>query len=162
MLDWSGTPGLGIGFATTAFRSPRVGPLGALERGARETWNTAKNTVQGIGLLFRGVNLRNAVAGPIGIASLIGNATVSAFQVGFGVGVVTFFQLLSLLSVVLFLMNLLPIPAMDGGQIVLLVVEIIRRKPAKVSVVWRLQIIGFTLMLAILVLATLNDVLPKG
>jgi regulator of sigma E protease len=162
VLDWSGTSPTGEAFVLQAFRSPRLGPIQAVERSARETWSTAAETVKGIGLLFRGVNLRNAVAGPIGIASLIGNATISGFQRGIGAGVVTFFQLLSLLSVVLFLMNLLPIPAMDGGQIVLLVVEIIRRKPAKVSLVWRLQIIGFTLMLTILVLATLNDVWPKG
>ena len=69
------------------------------------------------------------------------------------------FRLLSFLSVVLFLMNLLPIPAMDGGQIVLLVIEIVRRKPVQASFAWRLQLIGFSLMIGLFLLVTLNDIL---
>ncbi len=161
VVDWSQTPNLGIAFALKEFRSPRLGLVGAVEKGAGETWQTAVDTVRGFGLLFRDINLRNAVAGPIGIASAIGTATISGFQRGIGPGVVTFFRILSLLSVVLFLMNLLPIPAMDGGQIVLLIVEIARRRPVKVSLVWRLQIIGFTLMLSLLVLVTLNDIMRQ-
>jgi regulator of sigma E protease len=60
---------------------------------------------------------------------------------------------------VLFLMNLLPIPAMDGGQIVLLVVEIVRRRPVQARIAWRLQLIGFSLMIGLFLLVTLNDIL---
>jgi regulator of sigma E protease len=115
--------------------------------------------VKGIGLLFQGVNLRNAVAGPLQIVDFIGRAATSGFQIGFGVGLVSFFRFLAFLSVVLFLMNYLPIPALDGGQIVLFVVEIIRGKPLRSQVIWRLQIIGFSVLIMLMLVITLNDVL---
>ena len=154
----SGT-NLGIKFVYNIYHSPAVGPIGAIKRGADETWRTITLTVKGIGLLFKGINIRNAVAGPLGIISAIGTVASSGFEVGVGFGLVNLFNFLSLLSVVLFLMNLLPIPAMDGGQIVLLLVEIVRGKPVKASLAWRLQVIGFTLMVSLFILVTLNDVL---
>ena len=159
--DAAGAADLGFDYVQALKRSPRLGVVGTLRQSVSETWETARDTVYGIGLLFRGINLRNAVAGPLGITTLIGSTTLTGFTYGLGAGLLSFFQLLSLLSVVLFLINLLPIPAMDGGQIVLLVVEIVRRKPARPALVWRLQIIGFTLMLSLFVLVTLNDILRQ-
>jgi len=78
---------------------------------------------------------------------------------GIGAGVVSFFRFLSFLSVVLFLMNLLPIPAMDGGQIILFVVEMIRGKAVRSRLIWRLQIIGFSLLIGLSLFVTFSDVL---
>jgi regulator of sigma E protease len=159
VYDEKGSPNLGIGFAFEIYRSPRLGLGGALKKSAEETWSTVTLTVKGIGLLFQGINVRNAVAGPLGITSAIGNTATSGFQMGVGAGLVSLFRLLSLLSVVLFLMNLLPIPAMDGGQIVLLLIEVLRGRPVRPSLTWRLQMIGFTLMISLFLLVTLNDIL---
>jgi regulator of sigma E protease len=150
---------IGVGYSHREYRSPGVGLIGAVSLGAVKTWDTARLTVKGIGLLFQGINVRNAVAGPLGITKFIGDVTVSGFQQGIGAGFRSFFDFLSLLSIALFLMNLLPIPAMDGGQIVLLVVEIIRRKSVRPSIAWRLQTIGFALMIGLFVLVLLNDTL---
>jgi regulator of sigma E protease len=122
----------------------------------------ASLTVKGIGLLFQGVNLRKAVAGPLRIIDYIGSAATNGLQVGFGVGVVSFFRFLSFLSVVLFLMNLLPIPAMDGGQIVLFIAEATRGKALPPRLIWRLQIIGFSLLLILLAVVTINDIPQLG
>ncbi|HVP19899.1 MAG TPA: site-2 protease family protein, partial [Spirochaetia bacterium] len=111
------------------------------------------------GLLFQGINLRNAVAGPLKITYYIGSAAASGFQAGFREGLVSTFRLLALLSVVLFLMNLLPIPAMDGGQILLFLIEIVRGKPVPANLFWRIQVIGFSILLALIVVVTLNDLL---
>jgi regulator of sigma E protease len=73
--------------------------------------------------------------------------------------VISFFRILAFLSVVLFLMNLVPIPAMDGGQIVLFVVEILRGKPVRSRLIWRLQIIGFSLLIGLTLFVTFSDVL---
>jgi regulator of sigma E protease len=159
VYDGKGSPNLGLGFAYQIFRSPRLGVGGAVKKSIEETWSTVTLTVKGFGLLFQGINLRNAVAGPLGITSAIGNTATSGLELGVGAGLVALFRLLSLLSVVLFLMNLLPIPAMDGGQIVLLVVEIIRGRAVRPALTWRLQLIGFTLMISLFVLVTLNDIL---
>jgi regulator of sigma E protease len=150
---------LGIGFATRQYHSPRLGLSGAFEHGMAETWNYVTLTVKGFGLLFQGVNLRNAVAGPLKITYYIGSAAASGFQAGLRVGLVSSFQLLAFLSVVLFLMNLLPIPAMDGGQIVLFLIEIIRGRAVPANLFWRIQVIGFSILLALIVVVTLNDIL---
>jgi regulator of sigma E protease len=151
----------GFDFAAIVYRSPRMGLEGALKKSVEETWSTVSLTVKGIGLLFQGVQLRKAVAGPLRIIDYIGTAATSGLQVGFGAGVVSFFRFLSFLSVVLFLMNLLPIPAMDGGQIVLFIVEVARGKALHARLIWRLQVIGFTLLLALFLVVTFNDILFK-
>jgi regulator of sigma E protease len=72
---------------------------------------------------------------------------------------VSFFRFLAFLSVVLFLMNLLPIPAMDGGQIVLFIVEIVRGKAVRSRLIWRLQVIGFSILIILSLMVTFSDVL---
>jgi regulator of sigma E protease len=159
MYDEKGSPNLGIGFASTVYRSPRLGLGGAVQKSAEESWSTVTLTVKGIGLLFQGIKLRNAVAGPLRITYYIGSAATSGFQVGIGAGVVAFFRFLAFLSVVLFLMNLLPIPAMDGGQIVLFIIEIARGRPVKTQLIWRLQLFGFSILILLSLLITFSDVL---
>jgi len=156
--DDKGAANLGLQFALTLFKSPRLGPLGAMAKSVDETWSTVTLTVKGIGLLFKGVKLRNAVAGPLGITYAIGSAATSGFAVGVGEGFVQFFRLLAFLSVVLFLMNLLPIPAMDGGQIILFLVEAGRGRAVNARLIWRLQIIGFSLLVLVFVFSSINDV----
>ena len=162
MYDQQGLPKTGLGFASLVFRSPHFGLSGALGKSVEETWSTVTLTVKGIGLLFQGVNLRKAVAGPLRIIDYIGSAATSGLEIGFGTGVVAFFRFLSFLSVVLFLMNLLPIPAMDGGQIVLFIVEATRGKALPPRLIWRLQIIGFSLLLILLAVVTINDIPQLG
>jgi regulator of sigma E protease len=159
MYDEKGAPRLGLGFASLVFRSPHLGLGGALGKSAEETWSTVTLTVKGIGLLFQGIKLRNAVAGPLRITYYIGSAATSGFQLGFGAGVVSFFRFLAFLSVVLFLMNLLPIPAMDGGQIVLFIVEIARGRAVRSRLIWRIQLIGFSILIILSLMVTLSDVL---
>jgi regulator of sigma E protease len=159
MYDEKGSPNLGLGFATNVYRSPRLGLGSAVAKSAEETWSTVVLTVRGIGLLFQGIKVRNAVAGPLRITYYIGAAATSGFQLGFAVGVVSFFRFLAFLSVVLFLMNLLPIPAMDGGQIIMFIVEIIRGKPVRSRMIWRVQLIGFSLLIILALFVTFSDVL---
>jgi regulator of sigma E protease len=157
--DEKGSPNLGLGFASLVYRSPHMGPFAAMAKSGEETWNTVVLTVRGIGLLFKGIKVRNAVAGPLRITYYIGSAATSGFQLGIGAGIVSFFRFLAFLSVVLFLMNLIPLPAMDGGQIVLFIVEIIRGKPVRSRLVWSTQIIGFSLLIILSLFVTFSDVL---
>ncbi len=162
VLEYAGgQPNLGLQFEDNEYRSPRLGPAAALGRAARETWQTVVLTVRGIGLLFSGVKLREVVAGPIGIIDLIGTTAASGFARGFGTGVVATFELLAFLSVTLFLMNLLPLPALDGGQIVVFLVEVIRRRAVRPRLVWRVQMIGFSFLVVLLLVLTFNDILMR-
>jgi regulator of sigma E protease len=157
--DDKGNANLGIGFAFLTYRTPRMGPIGAMGKSVSETWSTVTQTVKGIGLLFQGIKLRNAVAGPLRITYYIGTAATSGFTISIGAGIVYYVRLLALLSVVLFLMNLLPIPAMDGGQIILFIVEMIRGKPVRSRAIWQIQLIGFSLLIMLTLFVTFSDVL---
>ena len=72
---------------------------------------------------------------------------------------VSFFRFLCFLSVVLFVMNLLPIPAVDGGQIVVFLMEVVRRRPVKPRTVYRIQVVGFSMIVSLLVVFTFSDIL---
>lgn len=150
---------LGVEYAQNEYPSPRLGLPGAAVRGLAQTGETVALVVKSIGLLFRGISVRNAVAGPLQITRTIGRATTEGFTVGVGAGLNGFFGMLSLLSVSLFLMNLLPIPAMDGGQIVLFLVEAARRRPVDTKLYVRLQLIGFSILIILFVFITVNDIM---
>ncbi len=150
---------LGLTFRVFVFRSPEVGASGALVKGLEETWSTLIITLKGIRLLFRGINLRNAVAGPLRITYYVGSVARSGFSLGFSQGMISFFRFLCLLSVVLFVMNLLPIPAVDGGQIIIFLLEIIRGKPVPPRIVASIQVIGFSLLIGLVIIFTFSDIL---
>jgi regulator of sigma E protease len=154
-----GTAQLGFEFQLGTYPSPHVGFFGAVARGAEETWQTLVLSVKGIGLLFRGINLRNAVVGPLRIVYYAGSVATQGLSLGIGQAAVNYFRFLSLVSVVLFMVNLLPIPALDGGQILVFLVEIIRRRPVNREVIARIQTIGFSVIILLAVVVTFNDLL---
>ncbi len=154
-----GVPQPGLTFRTEVFRSPRLGLPGAVARGAEETWRTLVLSIKGIGLLFQGVNLRNAVVGPLRITYYVGSVATAGFALGFSEGLVNYFRFLCLLSVVLFMMNLLPIPALDGGQVVVYLAEVVRRKPVSAKTIYRIQMIGFSFLFVLAVVITFSDIL---
>lgn len=157
-LNKQGYPEIGITFATQTFRSPKIGPLRAIGKGAAETASTMELTVKSIGLLFKGVNVRESLSGPIRITYYVGEVASQSFRTGIGAGFSNMFRFLSLLSVAIFFMNLLPIPALDGGMVTLFLIEMIRGKSLRPKVVYRYQSIGITLILALFLFATFNDV----
>ncbi len=148
----------GFGFQVPQSRSPRLSPPAALGRGVDETWRTIQLTVGGFGHLFRG-NTRNAVAGPLRITYYVGRAATDGFERSVGVGLVRFFRLLCLISIVLFMMNLLPLPALDGGHVALYVTELVRGRPLRPAVVYRIQTLGMSLLLVLALTVTFSDIL---
>jgi len=149
---------LGCTFAVGVYPSQRVGPLGALRKGAEESWEILTVTLKGFGLLFQGINLRKAVAGPLRIIYTVGSAATSGFSFGVAYGLVYYFRLLCWLSIVLFIINLLPIPGLDGGQILIFLLEVLRRKPLDPKVISRIQMIGFSFIVLLAVVVTFNDI----
>ena len=67
--------------------------------------------------------------------------------------------MLALISLSLGVTNLLPIPALDGGKILILIIEIIRRKQMKVETEAKIQMIGFSILLALSLIVTYNDII---
>jgi regulator of sigma E protease len=157
----SGTaqPDPGIRFKGLSVRTPRLNPAQAVAKGTQETFRTLALTVKGIGLLFRGVNITDAVAGPVRITYLVGEAATQGFATSVSAGFTSFFNFLALLSVVLFFMNLLPIPLLDGGQIVLSGIEGITHRPLKPRYVHRYQLVGVVIVFLLIFFAFFNDIL---
>lgn len=154
-----GMPYIGVIYETMEVRSPDFGPVGALGEGLRQSFQTLALTVRGIALLFSGVDLNQALMGPARITYLVGEVAAEGFRSGLGTGLFSFFNFLSLISITLFFMNLLPIPALDGGQIVLTVFEIVSRRPLHPRLVYRYQVVGNVIILGLLFFAVFNDIL---
>jgi regulator of sigma E protease len=157
-------PTIGLTFAINTYRSPRLGPIRAVGKGVAEAGSIMALTIKSIGLLFRGVSVRESLTGPVRINYYVGEIASQSFKSGLGSGFSNMFRFLSLLSVAVFFMNLLPIPALDGGLIILFIIEMIQGRSLRPKVVYRYQIIGITIILGIFIFATLNDVffLAKG
>lgn len=115
-------------------------------------------TVKSIGMLFRGQVKANELAGPVGIVDAIGQTYEESKEDGFYYVWLNMVNFCILLTANLGVMNLLPIPALDGGRLVFLLLEVIRRKkipPEKEGVV---HLIGMMFLLALMVFVMFNDI----
>lgn len=109
------------------------------------TWMTHKAMFY----LFTGRLSLDAISGPVGIISMTGDAAK--------LGLPYLLQLMATLSVSLAVLNLMPIPALDGGHLVFLILEGIRRKPVSLKVQERVTQVGFSLLLLLMVFLIYND-----
>jgi len=162
ILNWTagGESDLGIGFQGVDHRVEAARTVAAaFAAGLSETWDTFTTTLTGLGTLFRGVDIFAALSGPARIISYAGESVAAGFEQRATGGLAMPLNFLGFLSVALFIMNLLPIPALDGGQIVMHGVEIVRRKPLKPVTIYRYQLVGVLFILGIFVLATVGDLL---
>lgn len=154
-----GSTDLGVLWSRITLEIKATGPVDALARGWSETVKTIGATFRGIGSLFMGVNVLRAVSGPARITWMVGQIAADGFSAGLASGITVSFNFLAVLSIGLFAMNLLPIPILDGGWIVLFIIEAVRRKAAKVKTVLRYQTIGLVAIAALFLMTTVGDIL---
>lgn len=162
VLSWSAQGGsnLGLTFKTaTHYVRAATTVGGAITAGAAETLSTFLATLKGLGSLFQGVNILKALSGPARITYMVGQSATEGIQRSASGGLALPLNFLAFLSIGLFIMNLLPIPALDGGQIAMFIVEGIRKRGLRPISIYRYQFIGATFILAIFVLATVGDLL---
>jgi regulator of sigma E protease len=135
---------LGISFGTNRTL------IQAVSKGVFETYNLSIKTLQFIGKMLTGNMGTENLSGPIGIAQMAGNTA----QAGF----LPFMYLMALLSISLAVLNLLPIPVLDGGQLTLLGIEAVRGKPLPEKVENFIYTGGGVMVLALMIFAIFNDV----
>ena len=124
---------------------------GSIVSGFNQTWKMSAMTVQGFAKIFTGKeDFRKSVGGPIKIAKI---ASQSAEQ-----GPVSFLYFLAMLSVSLAIINILPVPALDGGQFVLNAFEGLIRREIPFEIKMRIQQIGMALLLALFAYILINDI----
>ena len=154
-----GTSDLGIAWKAVRYHTPRLSPPAALAKGTTETWKTFTISVKSLSLLFRGVDLTKAVSGPIRITYMVGDAATEGFSQGFGAGISSMASFLSLISSALCIMNLLPLPVLDGGMILLFLIEWLRRKPLHPRFISAFQTVGVVLIGGLMIFAVFGDIL---
>ena len=117
--------------------------------GAIGTWEFISMLFESIKVLFTGGISADQMVGIVGISEVV--ATTA--------GVVNYIYLLAVISISLGITNLLPIPALDGGKILILLIEVIRRKPIKPETEATIQLLGFSILLALTIFVTYNDII---
>ena len=145
-LDTQGNPirllGIQFGLKRSFFSS--------IMKGTSETYNLSIKTIQFIGKMLSGNMGTDNLSGPIGIAKMAGETA----QAGF----LPFMYLMALLSISLGVLNLLPIPALDGGQLTLLGVEAIRGSPLPDKIENFVYATGTVMIISLMIFAVFNDV----
>jgi len=128
------------------------GFLGSLPVGASKAWGTLTDNAKGLGKVFKGeVKFNKAVSGPVAIATMFGS------QIDW----LRFWSLVGLLSMVLAFTNMLPIPALDGGHSLFLLIEMIKGKPLSDKFLERAQIVGFVILVTLMVFVFGNDIVKQ-
>jgi len=138
-----------VGMMGVAFGTKRS-LFESFSKGLYETYNLSVKTLQFIGKMITGNMGTENLSGPIGIAQMAGNTA----QAGF----IPFMYLMALLSISLGVLNLLPIPVLDGGQLTLLGVEAIRGKPLSEKAENFIYTSGALMVGALMIFAVFNDI----
>jgi regulator of sigma E protease len=141
-----------IGFGVPQLELVRVrfGLWGALLDGAARTWDNVELVLFTLkGIVFGDISARE-VGGPVLIGQMSGQVARA--------GLVALFTFMALLSVNLAILNLLPIPVLDGGHLVFLAIEGLRGRPLSVQARLRLTQLGMVFLLALMALVFTNDI----
>lgn len=128
----------------------RFGPGEAFIKGSAQTWNVIKLTILSIVKLVERAIPLDTIGGPIMIAKMAGQQAAE--------GGVSFLAFMALLSINLGVLNLLPIPILDGGHLFFYLWELVFRKPVSMKTREIAQQIGLLLLIALMVLAFYNDI----
>lgn len=127
----------------------RMGPLEAVEAGAGRTWFIVESTFRYLGKVVTGRESADQLGGPIAMAKAAGDAA--------SIGFFQFISVIAFLSVSIGLINLFPIPMLDGGHLVYYAIEAVRGKPlGENAQEWGFRI-GFSLVIMLMVVGTWND-----
>lgn len=142
---------LGVEVATIGIVPLSLGK--AIVQGASFTWSATVLTAEGLLHFFYSIFTLRAdlsqVAGPVGIATAVGSASAQ--------GIGNLFAIMAIISINLALINLIPIPALDGGRLLFVIIESVIRRPIKPSFARAANAIGFMLLVLLMVVVTAHD-----
>lgn len=129
----------------------KEGPIDALVSSAQQTWALSQTTLVFIGRLISGKLSVKMISGPVGIAQGAGDSGRS--------GLVYYLSFLALVSISLGVLNLLPIPMLDGGHLLFYLVEFIKGSPLSEQTRIGLTYSGIVLLIGVMILAVTNDIM---
>ncbi len=145
-------PALGVGIAIVG--TVPVSLAHAPLQGAVLTWQITKDTAVALVHFFGSILTFSAdlsqVAGPVGIAGAVGQASAH--------GLAPLLYITALISINLALINVIPMPALDGGRLLFVIIEAIIRKPIRQKVANAVNMVGFGLLILLMLVVTAHDV----
>ena len=136
----------------------KTNPLGVLKYSALEVRYWINTTLQSFKMLFTGKIGLDSLSGPVGVVNVIGDAYEESKSEGSLITWMTMLNLLIFISANLGVANLLPLPALDGGRLVFLLIEAVRGKPVKREVEGMVHFAGLLLLMGLLLVVTFRDI----
>ncbi|MGE5390540.1 MAG: RIP metalloprotease RseP [Deltaproteobacteria bacterium] len=128
----------------------KMGIAAAVKNGFQRTWEFTVILLSGIGLMISGGASMGDLAGPVGITKMVGEVA--------SIGWSELLAFSAFLSINLGILNLLPIPALDGSRIIFAAVEWIRRKPLDPEKEGLIHWVGFLFLIGLMIIVTFNDI----
>ena len=156
----TGAGKLGIVSMKDSYTECHYGPYSffpAIYEGTKQAFSMLTVTVKSIGILFKGIDITKAVSGPARITTMLGDRVQEGFSQGVKTGVIGTLELLALISISLFITNLLPVPVLDGGLILFALIEWIAHKKMHPKLLYYIQFIGIAFIAAMFALAIVGD-----
>jgi regulator of sigma E protease len=142
--------GDGSGFPERMLTMERYGPFGAVMPAVRETWEKTALTVQFLWRMVTGHVSPKNISGPINIAQYAGLTATEGF--------IYYLGFLALVSISLAILNLVPVPVLDGGQIAFQLIEMAKGAPLSVEAQLVGQKVGIAMLVALMCFAFYNDI----
>lgn len=145
-----------VGIVSTPYQKGNI--LQLFEYGFYEVKYNISTVIKSLGMLFTGQLTKDDVAGPVGIVNIIDDSYQASKEYGALNVFLVMSQLIVMLSANLGVMNLLPIPALDGGRFLFLIIEAVCGKPLNREKEGLVNFIGFALLMVLMVFILFNDV----
>lgn len=139
-------------------KNQKTGVGGVLKYSFAEMRYQILSVFKSIAFLFSGRGSLDMLSGPVGVVEVIGTVYDASAPSGFMATLMNMLSIVILLSANLGVINLLPIPAMDGGKFILLVIEAIRRKPINKKYEGIITVVGAVLLLILMLVVLVNDI----
>lgn len=143
-----------VGITTQTIRQ-KVGFFEGIWLGIRWSFYLLVEMIKGlgqmIGALFGGPAIEGGVAGPVGVVTLIGDAARNGFE--------SLLALATMLSINLGIVNLLPLPALDGGRLIFFIIEAVRGKPVPPEREGFIHMLGFAALMVLIAVLTYGDIM---
>lgn len=150
------TSGYELGLSYNLYRE-KVSPLKAIKYSFMELKYNINYTISSLKYLISGKASLNEISGPVGIVTIVDNIVEQTEDEGVGFVFLNLVNFAMYLSANLGVINLLPLPALDGGRLVFLIIEAIRRKPIPKEKEAMVHFVGLALLMILMIIVVFND-----
>lgn len=147
-----------MGIGTNVYRTEAASLWDIVKYSAYEVEYSIKTTIDSIGMLVGGKLGKDDIAGPVRMVSVIDETVEETKGYGIMITLLTLANLCLLLSANLGVMNLLPIPALDGGRLVFLIIEVFRGKPIDKEKEGMVHMAGMVFLMGLMIFVLFNDI----